>query len=1134
MPIHPGHPRILRLRTLVILAGLLLAYALVGFALVPWIAKRELPMQVEQTIHHRARIGALEFNPFTLTLHAKDLAIEQMDGAKVVGLGELNARLQWRSIFRRAIILSELQLKDPSLHIEIGKDGRVNLAALIPPQTGTVKQPVRFAVGRIAIANGLIEFEDKRGGYRNRLERLSIELSSLSTLEEEKGPYALVGETSGGAKLRWKGEMSLQPIFASGTLDLEAVALPELNPYFDGHTTASFVSGRADFQLPYRFELVGGRPQFTLNGAKLQVQDLGIAARGSKVAFAKIGRIEFEGVAFDLQARRAHAQLLRVAAATLDVNRDKRGELDIARLVVPSKMIPGAAAAEREAGWQASIATLDLSGIAANFTDSSAKTPLSVSVRGLEAKLKFEAESGVKGVRVSVGPGELSLAEVHAGATAQKQPALTLTNLQVAGVRFDSVANTLAADTVRVAKLGVDATLDGNRLSLLDLVPAPLPKSDKPVSVVVKSVELADGWVTFADRGTGVALALERVTAKLSGVSSDTSQPLAFQLGAGVKSGGHISVRGSAVPAKGTLQARVEATALALAPLQPLTARYASVKLAGGEAALAGTLNAGAKNARLGFTGSARLSNIAIDDTAGTRLIGWKSLATDSLRLTLTPDRAEIDELRWTAPVGKLAIATDRTSNISRAFAREGAASTSTSSPAPTSAPAAPNAPPIAKDEDSGEAIGFPVAIRRVRIEQGQLEFSDASVQPGFVAKIHELAGSATGLSSDRSTRAQFALEGSVDEFGYASLSGSLNPFALRDRTNVRVQLRNLDLAGVTPYSVKFAGYRIASGHTSMDLNYRVRENRLEGDNKIVFDNLVLGEKVDSPGAIDLPIALAIAILKDSEGKIDIALPVTGNLNDPQFDYGAVIRTALFGLIKRIVTAPFRALAHLFGGSAEGDEAGAIAFDPGSGQLLPPEQEKIGRLVGVLVKRPEIRIAIPARYDAGADARALKRAALAREIGKRAGFTVIAIEEPGPISVDDRPTRAALRELFVERFSPAEFDKLKAEAEAEAKGKESVTGPSRSVLDRVRSLAAGDPQVADPREFYQTLVRRLRDTQPLATNALAELAQSRGTAIEAALKASGVDSTRIARSNAEPTSNAEAKQVTVQLALQAR
>jgi hypothetical protein len=398
------------------------------------------------------------------------------------------------------------------------------------------------------------------------------------------------------------------------------------------------------------------------------------------------------------------------------------------------------------------------------------------------------------------------------------------------------------------------------------------------------------------------------------------------------------------------------------------------------------------------------------------------------------------------------------------------------------------------------------------------------------VAKIYELAGTANGLSSDPDARSQFTFEGRVDEFGYARLSGSVNPFAPRNRSTFRVELRNLDLATASPYAMRFAGYRIATGRLTADLNYRVRANVIEGDNKITLDKFTLGERVESPDALKLPFELAIALLKDPDGTISLELPVTGNLDDPQFSLAPLIWKAVGKLLGNIIAAPFRALAHLFGGGSEG-EGGVIAFDPGASRLLPPEREKLGRIVEVLAKRPEIKLLIPAHFDSEADTRAMKRAALGREIGRRAGFALAEGDAPGPVNLEDKPTRAALRALFAERFSKAELDKLRTEAEAKANAA-GQTAPS--VTEKVRNFASGEPQVVDAREFYQTLLRRVRDAQALPPNALAELAQQRGLAIEAALQAAGADASRMSRTTAEPTANAEARSVTVHLSLAAR
>ena len=1102
-------------------AALVAVYALCGFLLAPWLAGRELPRLVEENLHHRASIGRIAFNPFTLALHATGFSLQTMDGRPVLGFSEATVGLSWSSILRRAWVFSEVKLVDPSVRVEISKQGRLNLGALAAGAGGGSNggEPLRFSVGHLAIANGRVEFEDAREGYRNLIEGLSLELASLSNLDSDTGPFALVGRTPSGATLGWKGEISLSPLTASGTLAVRDASLPELNPYLDDFAQARIAAGRADLELPYRFALAQGKPRFTVAGAKLGVRGLEVAARGSDTPFAKLGRLALEGVDLDFQKFQVKAQALRVSDAALAANRNAQGELDVARILrdgAARSAAAGAApaSASGSSAWRAEIAAVELDNVSASYSDGTAKNPLSVSVRGLAAKLRLEADTGGDGLRLRAGPGEIRLDEVRAGSAGQERPALRIADMSISGMRFDGASRALDVDAARIGSLDVDATMEAGRLSLLDLVPAGgRDDGAKPLAARLKSLEIAGGNAAFADRESGVALALEHLGAKLTGASSDASKSVEFELTAGVRGGGRIGARGRAVPAAGTLEAKLEASGVALAPLQPLMGRFAGVKLASGEASLAGTLKAGGKGPKLSFAGSASTADVAIDDKSGARLIAWKSLATDSLRLALAPDRLEVDELRWNAPSGKLAIAADGSTNLGRAFAR--------TAPIPDSQKSKP-----------GDEGAMAVAVRRLRVDRGQLDFSDESVSPGFAARITELAGTANGLSSDRSTRGNFTLEGRVGEFGFAHLFGALNPFALRERTGFRVQFRNLDVAAVSPYSMKFAGYRIASGRLSLDLNYRVNAGLLQGDNKITLDNFVLGERVDSPGAPSLPLELAIALLKDPDGRIDIEVPITGSLDDPQFSFGAIIWNAIGNVVRNIVSAPFRALAHLFGG--DGEEVGAIAFDPGSSRLLPPEREKLGRIVEALAKRPEVKLVIPARYDAGSDARALKRAALAREIGRRAGFVVADDEQPGPISIEDRPTRSALRALFAERFSQAELDKLKTEAEAKERDAGASGGKKLSLLDKVRNFAAGEPQVADPREFYFGLLRRLRDSQPLPANALTGLAQARAAAIEGALKAAGADPARMTLSTPTSTSETEAERITLQLGLAAR
>ena len=989
-------------------ALLVLLYTLGGFVLLPWYAQRELPRLIDQQLHRHASVGEIKFNPFSLTLDIADFALKEKDGRPLVAFKHASVDVEWRSLAKRAVVFGEIILDAPAVEIDISPEGRLNLAALAGDQSAAPKEPAasaspRFVIGDLQISRGTIGFDDRRVGYKNRFEDLAFKLSSLSTFADDKGPYALSARTPGGATLKWKGELSLAPLVASGTIALEHGALPELQPFIKEFLNASITSGRASVELPYHFALPDGKPHIVVKSGKLSIEQFALTATGADAPLLKFETFTVDDIALDLANRNAEIGALRIDGVDIKARRDENGVIDLTKLLVPHDQ----------------------------------------------------------------------------------------------------------------------------------------DKPSAPWRVALASAELANGAIAFDDRKLGLAPALKNIAIKLADVTGDFAKPVGFDVAATIASGGTLSTRGKFSPG-GSIDAQINIATVALTPLQPLIAHYANAVLASGEASLAGTLKSGKKAGTLIYSGGAGITNLQINDPTGVPLVGWKSLATTTLRAQTTPLQIQIDALHWDAPSVKYAIATDKTTNVQRAIKKNAAivaaAEAAPATPATTTAPPPPAdavaaSAPAADGDDDGS--GIVMAIRRINIKGGVLDFSDDSLAGGFATSVHELDGTLNGISSDRSTRSQLALEGRVDQYGYAKISGSLNPFIPRDRSNARLEFRNLDVTRVTPYVVRFAGYKVASGRLSLDLNYRVRNNLIDGDNKILLEQFTLGEKVDYPGALDLPLNLAIALLKDSDGKIDLALPVSGNLDDPKFDYGQIIHKAIVNLITGIITAPFRLLGRLFSRD-HGEEAGQIAFEPGSSRLLPPEREKIQHVVEALGKRPELKLQVPARYDSAIDARALKRAALRRELGKRANLDIAEEDPPGPLNIEDRRTRAAIRDLFAERFGSAELDKLRTEAEAKDKSRANDDGKapaSLSLVEKLGRFASGEPHVADTGEFYRALGSRLVAAQPLPPEALTELARKRASAIADSLKAAGIDAARVQLTTAEPVNKADAKTVSVDLGL---
>ncbi len=947
---------------------------------------------------------------------------------------------------------------------------------------------------------------------------LTLEVGDFVLKESDGRP--LIGFKHAVIDVEWRSLPQRALVFGEIRLDAPSITI-DISP--EGELNLAALGGKPAAE-PAKADTAAAPPRIAVNA--LQIDHGTIAFEDRKAGYKN----RFEELAFKLSA-----------LSTFD---DDKGPYAL------SARTPGGASIK----WKGdlSLAPLAVTGTLAlehsalpelqPFVGAFINAAITDGRASIELPYRFALDGGKP--KFEVKDGKLSVESFALTATGADAPLFRLALLAIDGIALDLGARTVNIGAVRLEAPEIRARRDEN--GVIDLAGLLVPRKPEPPSapwqIGVANIDLGHGAVSFDDRQLGLAPALKNIAIKLADVTGDFSKPVGFDISAALASGGALATRGKLAPG-GAIDAQVNAAGIMLTPLQPLISRYANAVLSAGEVSFAGNLKTAKKPSALVYSGGAGISKLQINDPTGVPLIGWKSLATTTLRVQTAPLQVQVDVLQWEAPRVKYAIATDKTTNVQRAIKKNDAVvaaagispAAAAAVPAPAPAvpePAATGAADVADDGNSGIVM----AIRRINIKDGSLDFSDDSLAGGFATSVHELGGTLNGISSDRSTRSQLAIEGRVDDYGYAKISGSLNPFIPRDRSNARLEFRNLDVTRVTPYVVRFAGYKVASGRLSLDLNYRVRNNLIDGDNQIVLDQFVLGERVESPGALDLPLNLAIALLKDSDGKIDLALPVSGNLDDPKFDYGQIIHKAIVNLITGIITAPFRLLGRLFSRD-HGEEAGQIAFEPGSSRLLPPEREKIAHIVQALGKRPELKLQVPARYDSELDARALKRAALRRELGKRANLDIADEDPPGPLNFEDRRIRAAMRDLFAERFGSSELDKLRSEAEAKDKSRVGADGKAPaalSLMDKLGRLTSGEPHVADTGDFYRALGGRLVAAQALPPETLGELAHKRAQAIADGLQAAGVDAARVVQSTADPVSKPDAKVVTLDLGLSAK
>jgi hypothetical protein len=541
---------------------------------------------------------------------------------------------------------------------------------------------------------------------------------------------------------------------------------------------------------------------------------------------------------------------------------------------------------------------------------------------------------------------------------------------------------------------------------------------------------------------------LAPATITVANWSTDPNATLHVESDVGVNGKGRLLATGDVKlePLAGALNLTL--TDIPLAAAQPYLAQQTGITLHSGALSAKGDLALapeGGDAPALSYTGDLSVANLRISDRhVGQDLLKWRDVALTGIELEQQPSRLKIDRIVARQPYASVIIAPDQTLNIARAL----------------EAPGASNAASGDAPESETGAKSFPIVIRQVQVLDGSANFADLSIQPSFATAIMGLNGEVEGLSSDPSSRAQVKLAGKVDKYAPVDITGEVNLLAATAYTDLAMNFRNMELTTFNPYSGRFAGYNISRGKLSTELRYKIEDRKLAAEHHIVVDNLEFGAKTDSKDAAPIPIKLAVALLKDRNGVIDVQLPVSGTLDDPKFRLGPIIWKAIVGLLTKIVTAPFAALGALFGG---GDELAYIDFPPGAAQLSPAETDKLSKLAQALVERPQLRLSVPLTAIGTDDADALARRSLTEKL------------PPELANADEPKRRKTLESLYraqlqaAPEYPPDVLERAKTEPTAQSVWLEEALlahlRPDDAALDglaRERARAVQDALLANP------------------------------------------------------------------------
>jgi outer membrane protein OmpA-like peptidoglycan-associated protein len=330
-------------------------------------------------------------------------------------------------------------------------------------------------------------------------------------------------------------------------------------------------------------------------------------------------------------------------------------------------------------------------------------------------------------------------------------------------------------------------------------------------------------------------------------------------------------------------------------------------------------------------------------------------------------------------------------------------------------------------------------------------------------------------ISTIKSTPTELFLDGKIDQDGKAKVSAASLLSAPQTFSKFKLDLSNVDITSASGYSGKFVGYAINAGTLALNLDYHIKQGQMDGDNQLLLESLTLGDTVDSPEALKLPLKLALALMKDANGDIDIDLPVQGNLNNPGVKIGGIVWKAFSNLLIKVVASPFQMLGGLF---ENGDVSGLdkVAFTPGTSTLASSEQQKLDKLTKALQQKPALALNVSPCYQPENDFLALQTLQFNQLYNASVGESELSAEPTNYQS-------AVLEKLYKATFGNDKMTQLKTES------KQLLTQKIKENMER-DELAVHINQHID-----EQMLQRLVNQQSIDPTQLISLARQRAQSV---------------------------------------
>lgn len=1076
------------------LAGLLLIYTLAGFLGVPYALKNTLPAKLKD-MNASLSVAEAKFNPFTFELNvtrpelnttAPLFSAEQIDvKLKPFSLFKKLAEVDILRLESPSVNIARDKNGTLNLAAFLGES---NANSTENNETSSIN----FALNSTKIIGGSFAYSDEslKQPFSAKFEGINYEISGINTEQNSAGKHVFDANSTLAQKLDWQGGIDLAPLRVYGELSLKdfnvrPVALSFIDTQ-DLRINGALINAKTSYELSADGGVIKAALknaalnlksfEAQLDGQNLSLEELDLPAIevnadvSEKRSFAAdISEIKFKNTSFKGEAQ-ANLNSLNLSGVALKADINEKGDIN-ASAALKALGVSGINLTEKSVGeiklkdanaseLDAKIKGQNIAASLKNLTLGTASAPVGKNSAASLEKLiinapKFTLENNASAASI----GEVKVQKI-ALKTKNKELA-TIAEIGVKDADFDLAKTALRIESVSInkPKFATDIKENGELSAISELglngekASAKKSSAKKPAksqktaektaskksqkteqksaknmesgfkfSVKTFSVTGADIGVTHIFEGQKIAHKFDGLNINLQNISENLAAPVSAKIDMKSSQKLNLALKGKITPEPLNIEADVKLSDANLPRYFVYAKNYLDASLKSGE------LNAEINvkyAADVTVSGKANIANIELADGSGDKVFAFKNLKLS--KISFAKNFLNLERVTLSAPFLKAHLNKERELNLS-SLVKKSESEKAQKADAKQVAPK--NEKPVEAAKPQKKEGEFDFAIKNILVENGDVDFSDASLFMPFATKITKLEGVLMDIDSTRPTMGTF--EGVVGKSGFSKIGLKLLPYDPKKSTEVKFSFKDIDLVDVTPYSGQFLGYKIEKGKLNLTLNYDVKDSKLNGSNVVNLDTLTLGEKVESKDAVNLPLSLAISILSDQNNQINIDLPVTGDLNDPDFKYGGIVWEAVKKLFADITLAPFRFLGNMLGLSSK--DLNTIDFMPANVELIVSEQAKIADFIKLTTAKPKMKLSITPAYS-DVDVTALKNAKLNEKISQTMNQTgkdyagALASLVPKEKSSDEKALReAALKGIEVKKEQLLELANARAQA----------------------------------------------------------------------------------------------------------